>query len=762
MREPPTGKLIVILHADVVGSTALVQRDERRAHERITDAFQRFASTIQGYYGQVLEIRGDALVAEFARASDAVCASLRFQHENAEHNEALSDDLVTKVRIGIGLGEVVIADDTVTGAGVVLAQRLEQLAEPDGVCLQGAAYETVPRRLPFEYRSLGEQKLKGFEEPVRAYTVSVISGESPPEPEQAAAALSVSTRRISRRYIAGGIVALAIVAGTTAWLTPWQVTEEETVSIEKMAFPLPDKPSIAVLPFTNMSKNPEQEYFADGMTEDLITDLSKISGLFVIARNSSFYYKGKQVIVKQVAQELGVRFVLQGSVRRSGNRVRINTQLIDATTGGHAWAERYEGVMTDVFALQDEVTNKIITALAIKLTGTERRNLALMPTENLEAYDSFLRAERGLYSQNSEDLAAALSYFRRATEIDPTFARAWAGHARAAVDIWRFDWFDIMPGHLARRKAYEAASRALSLDPSNAQAFSVLAILQMVESHYDEALDSARKAVTLSPNDADAQLNLALIRSYAGEHDEAVETMEVALRLNPKPPSGFYRLAGFIQLMANNYDKAVSLLTKARNASPSDPSHQELAMAYAQKGQFNQARVEVDGMLKLWPAANLAYYRVLYSHHKREDDLNFRIDALRKAGLPEWPYGYRGHEEYRLSGSEIEQLLFDRFWYGSRVGAEEFIRDNTEAGLVRFRDPKAHPGRSRSAYMLEGTATINGDMLCYQYEEFLLGRKYCGYLYRNPGGSEKEKNVYVDVNAIVIDYFTVGSERHAN
>jgi adenylate cyclase len=381
-----------------------------------------------------------------------------------------------------------------------------------------------------------------------------------------------------------------------------------------------------------------------------------------------------------------------------------------------------------------------------------------MPTESLEAYDSFLRAERSLFSQNSEELAAALSHYRKATEIDPNFARAWAGHARAAVDILRFDWFDVMPGHHARRQAYESASRALLLDPYDARAYSVLAILQMVDSRHDESIETARKAVILSPSDADALLNLALVLSYAGEHDEAIRTMKAALKLNPKPPSGFYRLTGFIQFMSRNYEEAENLLIKARNVSSPDPSYEELAMVYAQMGKTNQANAEVDGMLTLWPEANLTYYRVLYSHHKRQEDLDFRINALRKAGLPQWPYGYEGREEDRLTHKEIKHLLFDRIWRGFRVGAEEFNRENNEDGIVGFRDPLAHPGRSSSAYLLSGTATIDGDKLCYQYEEFLLGRKYCGYVFRNPKGSDREKNAYVDVNAIVIDYFTAGPE----
>jgi adenylate cyclase len=251
------------------------------------------------------------------------------------------------------------------------------------------------------------------------------------------------------------------------------------------------------------------------------------------------------------------------------------------------------------------------------------------------------------------------------------------------------------------------------------------------------------------------------VLSYGGEHDEAIKAMKAALRLNPKPPSGVYRLSGFILLMAQRYEQAVDLLIKARDDTPSDPSHEELAMAYAQLGRIDEAKAEIEGMLKLWPAANLTYYRVLYAHHKREEDLDFRIAALRKAGLPQWPYDYDGRTENRLKGSEIRHLVHDRVWYGSRVGADKFNRDNTKDGFVKFRDPKAHGGRSQSAYMLEGTVSVDDDKLCYRYEEFLLGRRYCGYVYRNPEGSHREANAYVDVNAIVIDYFTVGSVRRA-
>ena len=752
-------RLAAILAADVVGYSRLMEADEEATVRTLGTYREIIEGLVASHHGRVFGSAGDSVIAEFASPVEAVRCAVDIQRELEAHNVDLPEDRRMRLRIGINLGDVIVEGDNLLGDGVNIAARLETLADPGGISLARSVFDQVKKQLDLGYEYLGEHEVKNIAEPVPVYRVLT-------EPEVAGKVIG-ETKRARQAWkrvaVAAAAVVLIGVAGAVMWLRPWEPTIEpsERASVERMALPLPDKPSIAVLPFTNMSGDPEQEYFADGMAEDIITDLSKISGLFVISRNSSFAYKGKAPDVRQVGRELGVRYVLEGSVRRAGDQVRINTQLIDAETGGHLWAERYDGVMTDVFALQDEVTSKIISALAVRLTGAERLNLARMPTEDLEAYDSFLRAERGLFSQNSKGLAEALSLYHRATKIDPMFARAWAGHARAAVDVWRFDWFDVMPGHAARRQAYDSAARALSLDPSSARAYSVLAILQMVDGRYDEAIESARKAISLNPNDADSHLNLALVLSYGGEHDKAVRAMKATLRLNPKPPSGVYRLSGFILLMAHRYEQAINLLIKARNTTPSDPSHEELAMAYAQLGRLDEAKAEVDGMLKLWPAANLTYYRVLYAHHKREEDLDVRIAALRKAGLPQWPYDYDGRAENRLKGSEIQRLIHDRNWYGHRVGAEEFIRENTKDGRVKFRDPKAHPGRSRSAYMLQGTVSIDGDMLCYRYEEFLLGRRYCGYVYRNPEGSHGEKNAYVDVNAIVIDYFTVNPERRA-
>ena len=379
-----SGKLAVILHADVADSTALVQQDEQLAHQRIQDTFHRFGDTISKYHGHVRELRGDALLAEFERASDAVTAALAFQAGQTDHNAQLNDNIQPTVRVGIAMGEVIVADSTVTGAGVVLAQRVEQLADPGGLCITEALHEAIPKRMPFDLENLGEQALKGFDDPVRVYRVKLRPGESIPSPQES----SQPKAPLKTQRLIVAVIAIVLVAGggTAYWLKS-RMPQVDTASVERMVFPLPDEPSIAVLPFDNLSGDPEQEYFSDGITNDIITDLSKFSGLFVIASNSTFTYKGKPVKVQQVAEDLGVRYVLEGSVQRLGGQIRINAQLIDATSGRHLWAERYERDSKDLFAVQTEIIEMIVATLAFRVEEVERERVLHKDTESLAAYD---------------------------------------------------------------------------------------------------------------------------------------------------------------------------------------------------------------------------------------------------------------------------------------------------------------------------------------------------------------------------------------
>ncbi|NIP88176.1 MAG: tetratricopeptide repeat protein, partial [Gammaproteobacteria bacterium] len=458
-------------HADVVGSTALVQRNETLAHERIRDAFGRFAEDIHAYGGVAHEIRGDALVAEFARASDAVCAALRFQQSNTVHNALMGDETVPVVRVGIALGEEVIAHDTITGAGVVLAQRVEQLAEPGGVCVTAAIQEALPRRMPFEEEGLGEQELKGLEKPVRVYRVRLTPGEAVPEPEASGRGRSASWRP---RLVAAVATVAAIIAGAAVlWLEPW-ATREEPASVERMAFPLPDKPSIAVLPFDNMSGDPEQEYFSDGLTENIITTLSRLPGVFVIARNSTFTYKGQAVKVQRVAEELGVRYVLEGSFQRAKNQIRVHAQFIDALTGRHLWAERFDRQWSDVFALQDDITEKIVSALELELTEEEKARLARRYTTSVAAYDHFLQAQALLFRLTEGGRQEAREQLQQAIRLDPDFARAYGALAYTYFRAAESEFFGSY-SEQAYERALELAQTAVEKDASLPQPHGVLA-----------------------------------------------------------------------------------------------------------------------------------------------------------------------------------------------------------------------------------------------------------------------------------------------
>jgi adenylate cyclase len=491
MADTPTRKLAVILHADVIGSTALVQSNETLAHERIQDAFHRFSEIISNYGGVAHEIRGDALVAEFSRVSDAISASLAFQISNAARNEELSDDICPVVRVGIAMGEVIVADNTVTGTGVVLAQRLEQLAEKETMCIQGAAYETVPKRFPFSYRSLGEHHAKGFVEPIRVYAVSLKAGAVVPDPE--------------------------------ASIQP-DATEPESFN----------KPTIAVLPFTNMSGDPEQEYFSDGITEDIINALSHFRSFPVIARNSTFTYKGQAIRVQQVAAELGARYVLEGSVRKARNRIRIATQLVDAETGHHVWAGKFDSTMDDIFDVQDEISQKIVATIQPELAQAELEKTAVKRPESLTAWDLVLRGMALVNRHTPDDHKPARELFRSAIELAPNYADAWAGIA------WSYLANVILVGtderQVLMKKGLRAAMEAVKLDDRSAFAHYVLGVAYAWDEQFQKAISEAEISLQLNPYSAQAHMGLGNRLDLVGRTEEGIIKMEQGLQLSPRDP----------------------------------------------------------------------------------------------------------------------------------------------------------------------------------------------------------------------------------
>ncbi|RLA11949.1 MAG: hypothetical protein DRQ59_08695 [Gammaproteobacteria bacterium] len=584
-------KLAVLLHADIVGSTTLVQKNETLAHQRIQSLFKSFTKTIDAYRGTTRELRGDALVAEFDRASDAVAAALAFQILNGELNSTIEDDIQPHLRIGISLGEVIIADNTITGAGVILAQRLEQLAESGGVVVQGAISETVPTRMPFEFVSLGEQELKGFDQPVRAFAANLRRGEELPAPE----------------------------------------AEPISEPAKPAAPPIPENPSIAVLPFTNMSGDPEQEYFADGITEDIITTLSKISGLFVIARNSTFTYKGTAIDVKQVAQELGVRYVVEGSVRKAGQQVRVTAQLIDASTGHHLWADRYDHTLTDIFALQDELTRKIVTAVDVELTEGDQIRVWRDSAGDMVAYEHFAKG-RDFFSQvTRKAISQGQQEFEKALALNPQFAAAHAyiGWNHAVAGVWWSD--DRQEAFSAARAAAEAA---LSLDNDQVDALGVLAFIDLYSDEHDRAERIAVEAATLNPNSADMHDTLAMIQSFSGKSDEALSTARHTCRLSPRIPENLLEL-GRAFYEGERFEEALDPLDKLILDRPYWITARALLIVTS-VALDNRELTKYHTTELLRSRSNFSvgsWTRTLA--YKYPDDCERYLDRLRFAGLPE-------------------------------------------------------------------------------------------------------------------------------
>ncbi len=426
-------RLAAILSADIVGYSRLMSEDEAGTVARLEGLKAEILDPlIEQQNGRVVKLMGDGFLVEFGSVVDALECAVSWQNAVEARAELTSEDRAIRFRIGVNIGDVIVKGEDVYGDGVNVAARLEGLAEPGEVLVSSTVADHVKGKIGSGFEDLGEQELKNIPEPVHMYRVVAQTGAP-----STAAAVHKKTRFPKFPVIAAGLAVLILAAGAALWLKPWE-PREEPVSEANMAFPLPDKPSIAVLPFTNMSGDPEQEYFADGMTEDVITDLSKLSGLFVIARNSSFSYKSQQVTVRQVAEELGVRYVLEGSVRRVGDEVRINAQLIDATTGGHVWAERYDRKLDNIFTVQNAITERIVQALELHLTDSEQKDRDKGPkTTSLEAYDLVLNARKLMTRFDHKAAAEARDLLQRTIELDPAYTEAHSLLGFYYFDEWR-------------------------------------------------------------------------------------------------------------------------------------------------------------------------------------------------------------------------------------------------------------------------------------------------------------------------------------
>jgi adenylate cyclase len=578
-------RLAAILAADVVGYSRLIRADEEGTLTSLSAIRKDLIDPkITEHHGRIVKLMGDGMLVEFASVVDAVHAAVETQQAVIDHNSDVPADKRIEFRIGINLGDVVIDGDDIQGDGVNVAARLEGLAEPGGICVSGMVYEGVRDRIDVPFEDLGEQEVKNIDRPVRVW-----------------------------RWVADG----SAEAGTP-----------ETTD----ALPLPDKPSIAVLPFTNMSADPDQEFFSDGITEDIITALSKVKKLFIVARNSTFTYKGQAVDVKRVGREQGVRYVLEGSVRRGGDRLRITCQLIDAATSNHLWAERYDRESNDVFALQDEITREVASALQVELTEGEQARLWASGTKNLEAWELVIQANHLIHRHHREDTHEARRLLEQALRFDENYATAWELLGTTYwTDAINEGWSDSREASLAR--ALEANDRALTIDPSSPDTLASRSLIKLTSGKHDEALALSENAVALAPNLANNMAIAGVITVYCGKPREALELVRKAMRLCPIYPIWYLYPLTRAYWFIGKTDEAIAA---ARSAIERDPelsiSHKLHAIVLTDAGREAEAQLAAAEVLRLEPNFSVEAWAALRG---TPTELSIReAEALRKAGLP--------------------------------------------------------------------------------------------------------------------------------
>jgi adenylate cyclase len=590
------------------------------------------ANLIQQCQGKVIDAPGDNVHAEFSSVMDAVQCAVEIQKELKNRNDELPEPRRMEFRFGINLGEVSEKEGKVFGDGLNVAARIQLLADAGGICLSGIVYEQIKDKLEFRYEYLGKQTIKNIPEPVRVYQILL---------DAQAASLVSRWKRTGLNYwkrVHPSIkIILAVAALINAANIYWQLyskpspTPVEVASKEKVALQLPDKPSIAVLPFTNMSDDPKQEYFSDGITEEIITALSKVPKLFVIARNSTFTYKGKPVKVQQVSEELGVRYVLEGSVRKTGNNIRITAQLIDALTGNHLWAERYDRNLKDIFAIQDEITKKIITAMQVKLTEGEQVHAAGRGTNNLEAYLKALQAGEFVDRNNPESNALAKQLAEEAIALDPEYA--WAYYVLAHTHVLDY-WLGTSKSPKdSIQKSMELLQKAILLDDTCADAHSLLGYIFSMTGQHDKAVTEGEKAVALNPNSAQSHLRLGKILTFAGRYEESIPELKTAIRFNPIPPNIYLYSLGISYTLTGQYDEAITWCEKAVRQGPNSLfARLFLAAAYGRAGRDEKARIEAAEVLRINPKFSLEKFAKSLTY-KNQEDVERTLNALRKVGL---------------------------------------------------------------------------------------------------------------------------------
>jgi adenylate cyclase len=621
-------KLTAILSADAVDYSRLMDDDEEATVRTLTSYRTAISDIVKQFRGRIVDTPGDNILADFASVVDAVNCAVEIQQELAERNAELPENRKMQFRIGVNLGDVIEEDDRIYGDGVNIAARIEGLANAGGICISGSTHEQIENKLPLKYEFMGEHSVKNIPKPIRVYRAEIETEVSVKKKKK----IEISSpRSIAFVFSAVLLIGIAAIVASRYILRP--APSVEPASAENMAYPLPDKPSIAVLAFDNLSDDPSQEYFADGLSEEIITALSKTSKLFVIARNSSFTYKGKPVKVQQIGLELGVKYVLEGSVRKADDRVRITAQLVDTKNGNHMWADRYDRKLKDLFTLQDDITMKVITALEVKLTEGEQARITGSGTNNLNAYLKVLQARDLKRHQTIESNHKARRLVEEAIKIDPDYAQAYRWLSGTyLIDVWLGSTESPQE---SLKTAVELSKKALSLDDSLGGAHGLLGNIYIMRKDYEKGIREAKWAVELEPNGADAHAFLGMGLLFAGSPEEAIPILKKAMRLDPNAPEWYMHVLAAAYRDIEKYEQAMEWGEKAVQKNPKNVlSRKILCSIYSLADRMDEARAQAKEIMRLNP--HISVERIAKTDPQKNQVVKKRyIDALRKAGLPD-------------------------------------------------------------------------------------------------------------------------------
>ncbi|MCG2758237.1 MAG: adenylate/guanylate cyclase domain-containing protein [Desulfobacteraceae bacterium] len=624
--ERANRKMSAILSADVKGYSRLMSVDEEGTVKALNDCREIIARCVHDHRGRVVDSPGDNVLAEFVSTVEAVKCAVKIQEDLKVRNAGLPESRRMEFRIGVNLGDVIEEEGRIYGDGVNIAARLEGLAEAAGICISGTAFDQVKSKLSLGYQYVGRQTVKNIPDPIRAYKVLI-------EPEDAGKVIGEDKHK-KWRWVQVTAVMLVLIAGTffisNIYFGPPPI---ESASVDKMAFPLPDRPSIVVLPFDNMSGDPKEGYFIDGLTDQIITTLSGYPRLFVIARQSAFRYKEKSAKIQKVAEDLGVRYVLKGGVQKSGDKVRITAQLIDAIAGSYIWSERYDRQLKDIFDMQDEITFNVMNGMVAELTEGEQARRWTQRVTNLKALEKHYRAQGFFCLHTKENYDKARPLFEEAIALEPNFVWPYVYLGYSHVSSVARGWSEDPAKSL--QMASELAQKALAIDDSNDGVHSLLATIYSIKRQYDKAISEAEQAVALNPNASDAYMILGMVTGVLGRWEENVLYAEKSLRLSPFPGAMPYFALGRAYFMTGQYDESIATWKKALKVSPNFLSaHIFLAACYSSMGRDSEASASAKEVLRINPKFTIESYAKRLNY-KNKANIQREIAALQKAGLPE-------------------------------------------------------------------------------------------------------------------------------